>query len=775
MARKELTEARADEQKAAEWARQAKAAGGKGAEAAPPVNPLHSKTVHLPMPSTKEMTEAQRQADEEEKRAREAAKEADVHLKRAEHAAAVANKADGPVREKAQREAQREAGLATEAEHNATVKKLEAKIAHDKVRFMEMQSLRGPFQTPTSPWVEYAAIAAGLCSLALCAFLVPGKSKKVQEPLKDRREWEPETEDEVTLLHARKAPGIPDLEGHEGQNLTLLSMDSSHKAEDHKDSESPSRHRDEGETAKTDPAASKTERTGVSFASSVRTPKKAPGDSGPPGSQVTPPRPTHSSPNGLRSPWRRVVVEQPLEGDRLGDTLVIIDFTDPRAEALGFQVGERIVHINGVPVFQQQDFQQVLSGAFREHHQTGRPIVLSTVEPASSYPNHLSLTADMEDICGRWQLSNGESFVIRDLAKSMKLEGQQVLVEQLLPQANNEGAEWGLQLQELRCQLLRVDGSACGDVRLSYGANRSLEVRFPGGASSGQPLSAWRQGDATPQPTAAALRGPPLASSPDSSQHAEEVAALEAKLKAEAEAKESQHSEQVNALESKVAESQEALNAKSEEASKAKTDLETFKAQMAQADSQSSGMVEALRQREDKLAAADAELASLRERSERPAVLKFPYVRKDRVRRSGHACLQLAQESLNRTKQESHSAQAAAEEAETRYQKALSKVDLNAEARKARADSKEEILSNAQKDQCGGAGVARRRPGSVMFEAMRELEEVKKEVAELKNEIQGEQQKNSGLSEELQVTKTKTEDLEKDRVSSTFLTHPSFF
>ena len=49
---------------------------------------------------------------------------------------------------------------------------------------------------------------------------------------------------------------------------------------------------------------------------------------------------------------------------------------------------------------------------------------------------------------------------------------------------------------------------------------------------------------------------------------------------------------------------------------------------------------EALRQREDKLAAADAELASLRERSERPAVLKFPYVRKDRVRRSGHACFE---------------------------------------------------------------------------------------------------------------------------------------
>ena len=29
----------------------------------------------------------------------------------------------------------------------------------------------------------------------------------------------------------------------------------------------------------------------------------------------------------------------------------------------------------------------------------------------------------LTEICGRWQLSNGESFVIRDLAKSMKLEG----------------------------------------------------------------------------------------------------------------------------------------------------------------------------------------------------------------------------------------------------------------------------------------------------------------------------------------------------------------
>ena len=65
------------------------------------------------------------------------------------------------------------------------------------------------------------------------------------------------------------------------------------------------------------------------------------------------------------------------------------------------KVGDRIVHINGVPVFQQLDFLQVLSGqvaalgnsrpggvicgcipgAMRDFHRLKQPIVVTTVDP----------------------------------------------------------------------------------------------------------------------------------------------------------------------------------------------------------------------------------------------------------------------------------------------------------------------------------------------------------------------------------------------------------
>lgn len=43
-------------------------------------------------------------------------------------------------------------------------------------------------------------------------------------------------------------------------------------------------------------------------------------------------------------------------------------------------------------------------------------------------------------------------------------------------------------------RVARATRASRAAVMSGYGANRSLEVRFPGGASSGQPLSAWRQG-----------------------------------------------------------------------------------------------------------------------------------------------------------------------------------------------------------------------------------------------------------------------------------------
>lgn len=260
-----------------------------------------------------------------------------------------------------------------------------------------------------------------------------------------------------------------------------------------------------------------------SFASSVRTPKKEGLPTPAPGSAVAvpPTTPTRRAGVGLRSPWRRVVVDTPLEGDRLGvnlteDTLIIIDYTDPRAESLGFKVGERVVHINGVPVFQQLDFQKVLSGAFREFHRGGQPIVISTVEPASSYPNNLNLLPEMEDICGRWQMTNGEVFVIS------RLPGLQYLLMTML--AGGQPTASGLMMvhsaEELRCQLLRTDGSNLGDVRICYRENM-MEVTFSSaqGGTWGQPLAAWRStGDApTPQQTGVSLPRPTVQSSPPES------------------------------------------------------------------------------------------------------------------------------------------------------------------------------------------------------------------------------------------------------------------
>jgi len=187
VAHKELMEARADEQKAQAWAQQGKTA--KGNTQAPLVSPVHSKVVGVQSPTMAEVTAAKHRADEEEERAAAAEKKAKLHLARAEHAAKKATESsDDSTREEARKQAKSEAALATEAEHNATVKKLEAKIAHDKVRFMEMQSLRGTLQTESqSLWIEYAALGAGVIALGMLAFLVHGRSKAVaqKEPLKD--------------------------------------------------------------------------------------------------------------------------------------------------------------------------------------------------------------------------------------------------------------------------------------------------------------------------------------------------------------------------------------------------------------------------------------------------------------------------------------------------------------------------------------------------------------------------------------------------------------
>mmetsp|Transcript_42212 Transcript_42212/g.78539 ORF Transcript_42212/g.78539 Transcript_42212/m.78539 type:complete len:455 (+) Transcript_42212:58-1422(+) len=173
-------------------------------------------------------------------------------------------------------------------------------------------------------------------------------------------------------------------------------------------------------------------------------------------------------------PWRQLVIDQPLEGDRLGvnlteDTLVITSFTDARAEAFGFKVGDRIVHINGVPVFKQLDFLQVLSGAMRDWHEFKKPVVVTTVDPTSNSSSKLDLqraSGDLKDVCGRWQLSSGETFVI---SRSPGVE--QLLLTLII---GDSTAATGLIFPDgpdLRCHLFRLDNSEFGEAWLSFNVN----------------------------------------------------------------------------------------------------------------------------------------------------------------------------------------------------------------------------------------------------------------------------------------------------------------
>lgn len=220
--------------------------------------------------------------------------------------------------------------------------------------------------------------------------------------------------------------------------------------------------------------------------------------------------------------WRQLVIDRPLEGDRLGvnlseDTLVITSFGDPRAREFGFRIGEQIVHINGVPVFKQLDFQQVLSGAMRDCHRLKQPIVVTTVDPMASAGSMLNPPRALEEVhelCGRWQLSSGEVFVIS------KLAGAEHLLLTVL--VGDTTAATGLLSQtgtDLRCELFRPDNGEFGEAWLSYNAqSRKIlaSLRLATSADFGKVLTAsklpeaavsYARGGASAQASAASVPG----------------------------------------------------------------------------------------------------------------------------------------------------------------------------------------------------------------------------------------------------------------------------
>ncbi|CAE7361603.1 unnamed protein product [Symbiodinium pilosum] len=229
-------------------------------------------------------------------------------------------------------------------------------------------------------------------------------------------------------------------------------------------------------------------------------------------------------PKNVNKPWRQLVIDSPLEGDRLGvnlteDTLVITSFTDPRAEAFGFKVGDRILHINGVPVFKQLDFLQVLSGAMRDFHQLKQPIVVTTVDPTSS-ANKLPREELQRSlaVCGRWQLSSGEIFVISQMPGV-----EQLLLTLLIGEST---AATGLLVRDgpdLRCHLYRTDNTEFGEAWLSFNAqSEKIEASLkPAGSERyGKVLAASKlagtPSQATPLPCPRQLSGGPYSSAASS-------------------------------------------------------------------------------------------------------------------------------------------------------------------------------------------------------------------------------------------------------------------
>eukprot|EP00931_Biecheleriopsis_adriatica_P072292 TRINITY_DN4643_c0_g1_i1.p1 TRINITY_DN4643_c0_g1~~TRINITY_DN4643_c0_g1_i1.p1 ORF type:complete len:583 (+),score=121.12 TRINITY_DN4643_c0_g1_i1:85-1833(+) len=171
---------------------------------------------------------------------------------------------------------------------------------------------------------------------------------------------------------------------------------------------------------------------------------------------------------------RQVIVEKPLEGGRLGvdlteDSLVVTDFVDPRASSYvgGFQVGDRLTHVNGIPVFKQADFVHILAGAMKENYSSGRPLVISVTDglsqkaatPQTTMPPGAGLPSN---ICGRWRCDSGEMYTIGQLPDgTLGIEVTSVTQDAARGILTSTGPE-------LQSFLKGGDGRPFGELRISH-------------------------------------------------------------------------------------------------------------------------------------------------------------------------------------------------------------------------------------------------------------------------------------------------------------------
>lgn len=185
---------------------------------------------------------------------------------------------------------------------------------------------------------------------------------------------------------------------------------------------------------------------------------------------------------------RDVIVQHPLEGGRLGinltnDDLVITGLLDSRAEAFGFHAGDRVTHINSVPVRSRADFVEALKAAMDNNHAYGQAVVVHVVNQAalahplhaaqeSVQPHVTSASQDRPDLTGSWICDSGDSFTIEGGGESHEVQVHFV-------DGNHARGMLAPDGPDLQAKLRNARGKVTSHLRMGYDASlQCLDCAF---------------------------------------------------------------------------------------------------------------------------------------------------------------------------------------------------------------------------------------------------------------------------------------------------------
>eukprot|EP00435_Cladocopium_sp_Y103_P009458 s4991_g2.t1 len=196
--------------------------------------------------------------------------------------------------------------------------------------------------------------------------------------------------------------------------------------------------------------------------------------------------------------WRADTGRFPRSGPDSGlnlseDDLVVNNFGDPRAHEFGFQIGDRIVQVNAIPVFQESDFRFVMKDALRKHETTGEPIIFEVIRavqkpmamPPAGYSTMNAVTGmypatspvvmktmlpheDFEDITGEW--CYGKTGDADQFTYLVRKAGNVLSFEQTLP--NGQKVTGMLQPEDPQSPWLR------SELKCAQGLFGELRIHF---------------------------------------------------------------------------------------------------------------------------------------------------------------------------------------------------------------------------------------------------------------------------------------------------------